>query len=286
MSDIQNISLFIPHVFPNFTKEYVAQAFNQYGDVEHIDFVAKQDRNGKDFNSVYVHFNKWYDTEKNRKFQANLLNKNVENENRVYHDSTWYWIVLPNTAKKHVSGDRKPRIDLDGVQSISINERQHFVTPEKSKFQPVCPDAPVKSKKYAEAVGTIARPKSIWTERQRKFMDEMKEIDSIPVPLSFENNLEKIQPLNLNIYEMAEMDEEMAEMEAQMYEIEAELEAEDANLVTIDYRYIKEIEQENMWLTNELAQLRAAIINLDYMYKAEVAKVSSLSFMAENMKNN
>jgi hypothetical protein len=44
MSAITNTSLFIPHVFPNFDKDYVAKAFDHCGEVERVDFVAKQDR--------------------------------------------------------------------------------------------------------------------------------------------------------------------------------------------------------------------------------------------------
>jgi hypothetical protein len=66
-----------------------------------------------------------------------------------------------------------------------------------------------------------------------------------------------------------------------MDEIEAELNAEDANLVTIDSRYVQAIEQENIWLNCEVVQLRAAIINLHQMYQAEVAKVKGLSMTTD-----
>ena len=62
-----------------------------------------------------------------------------------------------------------------------------------------------------------------------------------------------------------------------MAEIEAELEAEDENLVSIDYRYVQAVEQENVWLHGEIAQLRLALINLDQMYQAEAAKVRAFS---------
>jgi hypothetical protein len=117
MSAIKNISLYIPHVFPNFDKEYVTKAFKNIGEVSQIDFVAKQDRNGKDFNAVYIHFNKWYTNKKAQTFYDSVVDESKEA--RFYHDDPWYWIVLPNTAKKYVPGERKPKIDLGDMRSIA-----------------------------------------------------------------------------------------------------------------------------------------------------------------------
>jgi len=51
--------------------------------------------------------------------------------------------------------------------------------------------------------------------------------------------------------------------EAEMDDIEAELAAEDENLVSVDWRYIKTIEEENMYLHCEVARLRQALENLN-----------------------
>jgi len=110
MSAMKNNSLYIPHVFPNFDKEYVAKVFKNIGEVSHIDFVAKQDHNGNDFNAVYVHFTKWYTNKKAIAFYESVIDETKEA--RLIHDEPWYWIVLPNTSKKHVPGQRKPKLDL------------------------------------------------------------------------------------------------------------------------------------------------------------------------------
>ena len=210
MSPIKNISLFVPHVFANFNKEYVADAFSKFGDVDYIDFVARQDRVGAEYNAAYIHFKKWYDTPANIAFQN-------EKMNRVYHDGPWYWIVLPNTAKKHMPGDRKPRIDLGESNSLSVKTS----------------GKPTKKSTYAE-----------------KVLEQ-------PVPL---NDVE----------------------EAQMAEIEDLMDAEEEHFITIDSRYVATMEQENMWLRCEIGQLRQALINLDQMYQAEVAKVRA--FKVEDKK--
>ena len=252
MAAIKNISLFVPHVFPNFTKEYVANIFeNEIGPVENVDFVLKQDRNGKEFNSAYIHFKYWNNTAENINLQAKL---SCQQEARVYHDNPWYWIVLPNNAKKYIPGERKPKIDLGNEKAISVNSLK---TPEKlelnrSETIRFCPYAPTKT--YSQAVDPLATFTADLSGVKHNIMDDF-ELDV--------NNPE---------YNDAEMDE-----------IEAEMEAVDANLTTIDRRYIQAIENENLWLRNELEQLRAALINLDYLYKVETAKVRALNVTFEKV---
>lgn len=225
MSAIKNISLYIPHVFPNFDKEYLRNQFSFVGEVSEIDFVAKQDRNGKNYNQVYIHFNNWFDNETSR----NLYNNITENgKDHWYHDSSvYYWIVLPNSAKKHIPGERKPRIDLGESNAISTSN--------------VCPVAP-KKPTYADA---IAKP-----------LDEVKK--SLEACFDEAANFE-------------------AEIEAEMDEIERCLEEEDANLVKIDGRYVQQLEQDNWAMNMEIAQLRAALINLDQLYQAEAVKVRAFA---------
>lgn len=229
-------SLFIPHVFPNFSRNYVAEAFTKIGQVERVDFVAKQDRYGNPYNAAYIHFKKWFDN-----YPANEMQDRLETNGKTefYHDdSHYYWIVLPNTVNKHVPGERKARVDLG--DSKVINMKSIEKTPDK---QVVCPGAP-KKLSYAELITKHAE--------------------------------EKPEPMNLDV-KFEECDVEESEEEVQMAEIEAELDAEDENLVSIDYRYVQAIEQENMWFHGEIAQLRMALINLDQMYQAEKAKVRAFS---------
>jgi hypothetical protein len=237
MSAIKNISLFVPHVFPNFNQKYVATAFSELGDVDRVDFVSKQDRDGKPYNAAYIHFKEWFDDHSANEMQGRL---ETAGSIQFYHDdSEYYWIVLPNSAKKHVSGERKPRIDLGELNSVSVKTIEK--TPNK---QVACSGAPKKST-YAQL-----------------FSDKAK------TPLTQPDNLQS---------EFDQFDAEASEDDIQMAEIEAELEAEDNNLVSIDYRYIQAIEQENACLHAEIAQIRLALINLDQMYQAEKAKVRAFS---------
>lgn len=247
MSAIKNISLFVPHVFPNFSQNYVAEAFAEIGDVDRVDFVVKQDRDGKPFNAVYVHFKKWYDN-----YDASVIQNDIANNgsSKFYHDdSEYYWILLPNTAKKHLPGERKPRLDLGESNSISVKAVEK--TPEKKTREIVCPGAP-KKPSYSQIASNI-------------------QIAPTLLDAEFEECLELLRA------PIEEWDVEASEEAAQMAEIEAELAAEDKNLVSIDYRYIQTIEHENYQLHGEITQLRMALINLDQMYQAEKAKVRAFS---------
>lgn len=239
MSAIKNISLYIPHVFPNFSYDYVEAAFKDIGDVCQVDFVHKLDRNGNDYKAAYIHFNKWYNTKTARDFYEKVTDENQEA--RLVHDDPWYWIVLPNTAKKHVSGDRKARIDLGDAKVVSASNIAPSLqtTPVKQAVPKVCPGAPMK-KSYADAIAKQDARQSLQTS-----FDEVAEFH--------------------------------AEIETEMDEIEEMIEAEDENLVSIDGRYVETLEQANWAMNQEIAELRAALINLDQMYQAEVAKVRAFA---------
>ena len=111
-SNQSNISLYIPHVFSNFTSEYIANIFESMdiGKVNHVDLVAKIDKHGKAYNSAYIHFEYWFSSIIAQNFQDRVLDPNKEA--RIIHDDPWYWIVMENTAKKHNPGERKMRINL------------------------------------------------------------------------------------------------------------------------------------------------------------------------------
>jgi hypothetical protein len=171
MSTIKNISLFIPHIFENYTRDDVAAVFEDslIGRVKGVDFVYKMGKNGKAYNSAYIHFHHWYNNNAAVHFQERVQDPNKEA--RIIYDDPWYWIVLENNTEKQIPGARKQRIN------IGTN----------------------KNKKLAA-----------------EFEAEMKD-----------------------------------EEERMMDEIEAEMDKDDQHLITIDGRYVREIEHEN----NELRTL-------------------------------
>jgi len=240
-----NISLFVPHVFTNFDQEYIANAFKEIGEVDHIDLVSKVDRKGKYYNSVYIHFKYWHNTPVAQEFYEKVVSETEQA--RLYHDDPWFWIVLPNNAKKHVSGERKPRIELDGAQTINC----YVVEPEKPVIMDVVTE-------FEE--GEI--------DEEQPLIEELEDVEDVE---------------DYEEYDVESIEAKMDETEQIMLDIEEE---DDMNLVSIDVRYIRTIEEENTRLTNyvqaceydkymlnaEIQQLREALIRMDIMYQAEAAK--------------
>jgi hypothetical protein len=101
MSSInQQLSLFVPYVFANITEARVSKVFStlRLGEVHHVDFVPKTDKNGKNYNAAYIHFAHWYESDTVAHFQERVTNP--DKEARLVYDEPWYWIVLENTAAK------------------------------------------------------------------------------------------------------------------------------------------------------------------------------------------
>ena len=61
----EQISLFIPRVDARTSFEKVSFIFHYYyfGKVKNVDFILKQDKNGFDYKSAYVHFDHFYNSE-------------------------------------------------------------------------------------------------------------------------------------------------------------------------------------------------------------------------------
>jgi heat shock protein HspQ len=215
--NIKNISLYIPHVFPNYTKEDVANVFESLniGKISNIDFVSKMGQDSKLFNAAYIHFERWFNNSAAVNFQERVINPNKEA--RIVYEEPWYWIVLENKARKYVPGERKPRINLDEFPALSTS------TPMKAtKEEKKCPRAPVKEK------------------------CESRALQFNGIAINFDDAFE-VEDEDM---EQMEMD---AEMDAEMDEIEALIEEEERHLVNIDSRYVGSLEAENMELRSQLA---------------------------------
>jgi hypothetical protein len=143
MSTIQNISLYVPHVFANYSKADVAKVFNEYvGDVKEVDFVSKKSHDGRPYNAAYIHFHAWHNNHATVNLQARVLDP--AQEARIVYDDPWYWIVLENKGQK-LAHTNKPRIEYR-------DEFPAIVTPQKAG---IAPNAPTKA----------ARKQPVFTER-------------------------------------------------------------------------------------------------------------------------
>lgn len=143
MSAIKNISLYIPHVFANYSKDDIARVFNDFiGSVKTVDLVVKRGKDGKTFNAAYIHFRSWHNTIATQNFQERVLDPNQEA--RIVYDDPWYWICLENKSRKVAPNQRKIRLDI-GEQSTIATTDAGILTPVKTKNIQTTPNAPVKN---------------------------------------------------------------------------------------------------------------------------------------------
>ena len=231
MPAIKNISLYIPHIFANFTVNQVTNIFEsqEIGKVKRVDLIEKMGKDNKVYNAAYIHFDRWYNNAIAKSFQERVLSS--DREARIMYDDPWYWIVLPNTTKKHPpSGSRKIKIDLTSPSTPPSSPLSTPPsTPPSNKKRAVCPGAPRKPT-YSSIL------------------------------MSSENDDVKSFNLEDEYHFSAEpTDAELDEMEKHMDEIDTAIEYDNQFLTTVDSRYIYTIEQENLYLRYQVSVLQSAI---------------------------
>lgn len=98
------MSLYIPRVFKNITKEHMVRVFNtlRIGSVKRIDFISKTNKNNV-YNEAYIHFNYWHNNTANINLQEKI--RNPEKEARIVYDDPWFWLILENIGVKEHSLD-------------------------------------------------------------------------------------------------------------------------------------------------------------------------------------
>jgi cytochrome c556 len=92
-------SLYIAHVFPNIHKKKIAQLFEKMflARIKGIDFVSKIGKDGKPYNSAYIHIDSWFDTTAAKHFQEKIR---TNSEALLVYDEPWYWIVNENVSQE------------------------------------------------------------------------------------------------------------------------------------------------------------------------------------------
>jgi len=140
---LDNISLFIHHVFSNYSADKVAAVFEKLriGKVDRVDLISKVGKDKKKYYSAYVHFDHWTNNAAARNFQERLFNPNKEA--RLVYDDPWYWIVLPYksnlnnnfngykacvfNAQPAISHEDEMEQQLDAIEAIMEQEDQYLV---------------------------------------------------------------------------------------------------------------------------------------------------------------
>ena len=99
-------SLYISHVFPNINKKRIAQLFEKLflATIKGIDLIPKMGKDGKSYNSAYIHIDYWFDNTSAKNFQEKI--RSDAKEALLVYDDPWYWIVNEN-----LSADKSRFID-------------------------------------------------------------------------------------------------------------------------------------------------------------------------------
>jgi hypothetical protein len=122
--NFKNISLFIPRVFENITKERIVDIFENkmfIGKINHIDIVAVQE---KKYNRVFIHFDYWFPTSNSYNIQKSLIIDNEEST-KLYYDNLWYWLILENKkipSKPNVIIQYDDMINMKTIENIFDEE--------------------------------------------------------------------------------------------------------------------------------------------------------------------
>jgi len=122
--NLQNISLFIPRVFENITKERIVDIFENkmyIGKINHVDIVAVNEKN---YNRVFIHFDYWFPTSNSYDIQKSLIIDNEEST-KLYYDNLWYWLILENkkiAPKPNVIIQYDDMINMKNIQNIFDEE--------------------------------------------------------------------------------------------------------------------------------------------------------------------
>eukprot|EP00944_MAST-04C_sp_MAST-4C-sp1_P006705 g6705.t1 len=98
-------SICIPRVFINITKSRVEAIFRRldFGELERVDMITKENANGDKYQRVFVHFKKWADNEDASTARQMLLS---DQEVKVVYDDPWFWKL---SASKSLRPEDRPQ---------------------------------------------------------------------------------------------------------------------------------------------------------------------------------
>jgi hypothetical protein len=146
----EQISLFIPRVDVRTSFEKVSFVFHHYffGKVKNVDFILKQDKNGYDYKSAYIHFDHFYNSENCCVLLDNIRKYGSEEVNCDKYDMSKLWKVFFNTGKKHVAGQPKERLNLDLLEAKVMLGESYLES--KPAFDPMFDAILIKQKEEYE----------------------------------------------------------------------------------------------------------------------------------------
>tara|TARA_B100001778_G_C18548791_1_gene612020 strand:+ start:657 stop:1274 length:618 start_codon:yes stop_codon:yes gene_type:complete len=153
---INEPSLCIPRVFSNITDERVYEVIAQLelGELERIDMVERETREGVLYQRVFIHFKKWNPSADN--VRERLVNGE---EIKIVYDDPWFWKVSASRSKRpRGSNERKaPRIEFSSDSPVTPEKASVSVSPRRVRRPSKNTLGP---KSYAAVAGTSASTSS------------------------------------------------------------------------------------------------------------------------------
>lgn len=112
-------SLYIAHVFPNIHKKRIAQLFEKLylARIKGINLVPKMGKDGKTYNSAYIHIDYWFDNQAAKNFQEKI--RSDAKEALLVYDDPWYWIVNEN-----LSADKSKFIEKAEEENVEDKQQK------------------------------------------------------------------------------------------------------------------------------------------------------------------
>ena len=105
-------SLVLPYVYTNVATSKIEEVITELelGEIRKIDRIERtNNKTGRTFNVVFVHFKAWGDSENATGIRQLLLN---EEEAQIYYHDNWYWKARAYVPKVKPKPERKPRMEF------------------------------------------------------------------------------------------------------------------------------------------------------------------------------
>ena len=127
---VTNMSLYIPYLQRNVTEEMISSVFIQQkiGTVKRVDFIPKLNKKNQLYNCAFIHFESWFENEKNIQLQRRL--KNTEVDTRIVYQAHWFWVIKENNSIVYNLTTNSAEEKVLGSGYVSLGNKRQRITIE------------------------------------------------------------------------------------------------------------------------------------------------------------
>ena len=174
-------SLYIARVFQNISKKRIATLFESLSlaKIKGIDLVTKIGKDGKPYNSAYIHVDSWFDTTSAKHFQEKI--RSDAKEALLVYDDPWYWIVNENISpeksrfiQKAEEEDQRQSVDTLTEMRMMLDNLEKLLEKNKKEFTIISEEYEKTQKDYEEEEYQILKEQR-FQEREEKYELEVQE---------------------------------------------------------------------------------------------------------------